>query len=396
MLQISDRVSRIAASQTVRIGELALAMQLRGRDVIQLATGEPDFDTPAVIRNAAIDAISRGATRYTPVRGTPEIRAAVCRKLSRDNQLHCTDDQVMVTAGAKQALALALEVLVGARQEVIVPAPYWVSYPEMVKLADGIPVFTPLRADLGYKLSPDDLSRAISARSRVLILNTPGNPAGNVYTREELLSIADVCRRHGIRILSDEIYEKIVFNGRHHSIAACDRRIADLTVTINGCSKAFAMTGWRIGYAAGRADIIAAMAKLAGQRTTCPSSISQAAASAALDCRPGTISDMTDAYRRRRDLMVAGLNAAGIRCRKPAATFYLFADIRNLLGRKYRKQELTSSQDFTMRLLEHAGVAVVPGEAFGAPHHIRLSFAAARKTIEQGIERIAAFVGQLS
>jgi aspartate aminotransferase len=394
VIPISPRATRISPSQTAAFSDLAAQLRRQGRDVVSLAAGEPDFDTPPGIIEAAHKALNRGQTRYTPVRGIASLREAVRHKLHRDNGLAYEDDAVMVTAGAKQAVALAVEVLAGPGDEVLVPAPYWVSYPEMVRLAGAEPVIVPA-ATRDFKLKATALARAVSPRTRALILNSPCNPTGVVYRRDELLSIAEICAAGNIAVISDEIYEKIIFEGRHASIAAAHPGCREQTVVINGCSKAYAMTGWRIGYAAGPPPVIAAMAALVSQRTTCACSFSQEAAAHALENEPGEVSAMRTAYRRRRDLMGAALADAGIACPLPPATFYLLADIRHLLPRTWRRMRIETTQQFALLLLRNAGVAVVPGEPFGAPGHIRLSFATSRSRIEVAMDRMAAFIRQL-
>lgn len=389
---LSPRASLVTPSQTAAFSNLAEVLRRKGRDVVSLAAGEPDFDTPPLICSAAKQALSEGMTRYTPVRGTVRLREAVRLKLSRDNGLDYPDEAVMVTAGAKQAVALAVEVLAGPGDEVLVPAPFWVSYPEMVKLAGAEPVIVHTNERSCYKLDASTLAGAISPRTRAMILNSPCNPTGSLYRRDELLEIAEICIKNRIAIISDEIYEKIIFEGRHVSIAAVQAGCRDLSVVVNGCSKAYAMTGWRIGYAAGPPPVIDAMAALASQRTTCPCSVSQAAAVRALASEPAEVAIMRESYRRRRDLMAASLAQMGIACTLPQATFYLLADIRHFLSCTWRKMRIETAHDFAMLLLEEGGVAVVPGDPFGAPGHIRLSFATARSRIQTAMERMAAFV----
>ncbi len=390
---LSPRAGRVSASPTAAFSDLAERLRRRGRDVISLAAGEPDFDTPASIVKAAHEALDQGRTRYAPVRGLPEMRRAVRRKLVRDNGLACEDENIMVTAGAKQAVALAVEVLAGPGDEVVVPTPYWVSYPEMVRLAGARPVAA--ATGDGFKLDADGLSRVLSPRTRALILNSPCNPTGAVYSAEELRAIADVCIAAGIAVISDEIYEKIVFDGRHDSIAAVDPRMRDHTVVVNGCSKAYAMTGWRIGYASGPPRVIAAMAALASQRTTSACTFSQAAAAFALENEPPEVGRMCAAYRRRRDLMAAALADMDIACPLPPATFYLLADIRDRLPARLGDTDIPDAHHFARVLLEQTGVAVVPGEPFGAPGHLRLSFATSRARIRRATERLAAFLRRL-
>jgi len=396
MTRLSAKIAHIAASDTVRISNLAMQMKQEGVDVVSFAAGEPDFDTPAFIKKASVDAISNGVTKYTPVRGLPVLLKSICSKLKRDNAIFYTDEEIIVTTGAKQAITLALDALVDNEDEVIIAAPYWVSYPEMVKLSGGVPVIADTQPANGYKLTEDILARLITERTKVLILNSPNNPTGAVYGWEELCKIAEICIKKAIYIIADEIYEYILFDGHHRSIAGVSEDAKKRVVTVNGVSKAWAMTGWRIGYAAASKDIISAMAKLMGQRTTNACSISQMAALAALNGDLAVVSKMTDEYRKRRDLLTKGLHEIGIRCSPPPATFYLFPDIAFLLSKKYQGERIGTTYNFCMSLLQEAGVATVPGKAFGAPTHIRLSFATSQKIILEGIRRIGDFLTKLA
>lgn len=368
---------------------LALATELRaaGRDVISLGAGEPDFDTPPHIRAAAIEAINRGETRYTPIDGTAELKAAIARKLSRDNQLDYPARQIVVTCGAKQALFNLCLALLGPGDEAIVPAPYWVSYPDMVRLAGAEPVFIATGIEQDFKIASAQLEAAITERTRLLIINSPSNPTGASYTRAELEALGAIVERHpGVVVLSDDIYEHIHWGDEPFvSFATACPALADRTVTTNGVSKAYAMTGWRIGYAAGPEELIAAMKTVQSQSTSNPCSISQAAAVAALDGDQGCVAEMTAAYRQRHDFFVAELNSLpGFECRPGEGTFYAFPKVDEALG----ALGMNSDVELVEFLLNEVDVACVPGSAFGAPGYIRLSFACSMAALEKSLGRI--------
>jgi aspartate aminotransferase len=368
---------------------LALATELRaaGRDLISLGAGEPDFDTPAHIRAAAIDAINSGETRYTPIDGTAELKAAIQRKFARDNQLDYPASGIVVTSGAKQALFNLCVALLGPGDEAIVPAPYWVSYPDMVRLADAEPVFVEAGIEQHFRITPTQLEAAITDRTRLLILNSPSNPTGASYTRAELESLGAVIERHpNIVVVSDDIYEHIHWAEEPFtSFATACPALLERTVTTNGVSKAYAMTGWRIGYAAGPQELIAAMKTVQSQSTSNPCSVSQAAAIAALDGDQGCVAEMAEAYRKRHDFVVAALNdIPGFSCRPGEGTFYAFPRVAGALG----ALGIDDDVGFVEHLLNEADVACVPGSAFGAPGHVRLSFACSMGELETALGRI--------
>ena len=368
---------------------LALAAELRaaGRDLISLGAGEPDFDTPPHIRAAAIDAINRGETRYTPIDGTPELKAAIQRKLSRDNQLDYGASQIVVTSGAKQALFNLCLGLLGPGDEAIIPAPYWVSYPDMVRLAGADPVIIEAGMEQHFMITADQLEAAITERTRLLILNSPSNPTGASYSRAELEKLGAVIERHpDIVIVSDDIYEHIHWGDEPFcSFASACPALLDRTVTTNGVSKAYAMTGWRIGYAAGPLELIAAMKTIQSQSTSNACSVSQAAAVAALDGDQDCVTEMASAYRRRHDFVVAALNdIPGFDCRPGEGTFYAFPRVAEAAGALGKDGDV----DFVEFLLNEADVACVPGSAFGAPGHIRLSFACSMEELAEALGRI--------
>jgi aspartate aminotransferase len=366
---------------------LATELRAAGRDLISLGAGEPDFDTPAHIRAAAIDAINRGETRYTPIDGTAELKAAIQRKFARDNQLDYPASGIVVTSGAKQALFNLCVALLGPGDEAIVPAPYWVSYPDMVRLADAEPVFVEAGIEQHFRITPTQLEAAITDRTRLLILNSPSNPTGASYTRAELESLGAVIERHpNIVVVSDDIYEHIHWAEEPFtSFATACPALLERTVTTNGVSKAYAMTGWRIGYAAGPQELIAAMKTVQSQSTSNPCSVSQAAAIAALDGDQGCVAEMAEAYRKRHDFVVAALNdIPGFSCRPGEGTFYAFPRVAGALG----ALGIDDDVGFVEHLLNEADVACVPGSAFGAPGHVRLSFACSMGELETALGRI--------
>ncbi len=392
---ISERVRSISASMTLAISAKAKKMRKEGIDVVGFGAGEPDFGTPAHICEAAIAAVREGFTRYTPSSGTPELKQAICTKLERDNNLKYQVSQVIVSCGAKHSLFNVILSLCNKGDEVIIPSPYWVSYPEMVKAAEGIPVLITTDETQEFKISASQLEEAISPRTKAFILNSPANPTGVVYTEEELLEIARVVVDHKIICISDEIYEKIIYDGlKHISIASLGKDIKKQTVLINGVSKAYAMTGWRIGYAvAENEELIKAMSNLQSHSTSNPSSISQKAAQVALEGPQGCVEEMVAAFRERRDFIVKEINSIkGISCIKPEGAFYVFASIKSLLGKKYRDTLITDSLQFSQLLLDEAKVAVVPGAVFGAEGYLRFSYATDKETIAEGMKRIKEFV----
>ena len=368
---------------------LALAAELRaaGRDLISLGAGEPDFDTPAHIRAAGIEAINTGDTKYTPIDGTAKLKAAIQRKFERENLLAYEPAQIIVTSGAKQALFNLCLALLGPGDEAIVPAPYWVSYPDMVRLAGAEPVVVEAGIDQDFKITPAQLEKAITDRTRLFILNSPSNPTGASYSRAELQALGALLGRHdGIVVLSDDIYEHIHWADEPFvSFATACPDLKHRTVTTNGVSKAFAMTGWRIGYAAGPLELITAMKTVQSQSTSNPCSISQAAAVAALDGDQACVAEMTAAYRERHDFIVSALNdIPGVECRPGEGTFYAFPKIRGAIDAR----NMTDDVEFVTYLLNEADVACVPGSAFGAPGYIRASFACSLAELEQATQRI--------
>ncbi len=392
MFRPSPSLARIKPSPTIAVTSLARELRRQGRDIIGLGAGEPDFDTPDHIKEAAIAAIRRGETKYTAVDGTPELKAAIAEKFRRENGLEFAPEEISVGAGGKQVIYNALLATVGPGDEVVIPAPYWVSYPDMVLLAGGEPRIVPCPAERGFKLTPEALEAAITRRTRWLILNSPSNPTGAAYRAEELAALAEVLRRHPhVWVLSDDIYEHLVYDGfRFATLLQVAPDLRERTLTVNGVSKAYAMTGWRIGYGAGPRELIRAMATLQSQSTTNPCSISQAAAVAALTGPQDFLAEWRERFRERRDLVVAMLSRApGLSCPRPQGAFYVYPGCAGVIGRRTPSgRELRTSEDFVKYLLEEHGVAVVHGAAFGLDPHFRISYATAIDQLEEACRRI--------
>ncbi len=398
MIKLSKRAQLLKPSATLSMAAKARQMKAGGVNVVSFATGEPDFDTPVAIREAGKRAIDEGLTRYTPSGGLPELKAAIREKLRRDEGLNYSDDEVIVTCGAKQAIFDALQVMIDPGDEVIVPAPYWVSYPEQVQLAGGTPVF--LKADEGnaFKLTPSQLEKAISSRTRAIILNYPSNPTGSTYSRNELAAIAKICVERNVAIISDEIYEKLLFiDAPHVSIASAHPSARDITVVVNGVSKAYAMTGWRMGYAAGPREIISKMSAFVEQDNSGIPGFVQRACVTALTSPQDDVTRMRDEFKLRRDLMLKRLLAIpGIRCHVPDGTFYLLPNMRAYLDRNIGGRQISDATSLAEYLLESAHIATVSGDPFGAPGHIRLSYATSRENIEEGVRRLAEALAKLA
>lgn len=394
-MKLSQKALGISPSPTLAIDAKAKQMVKDGLDIIGFGAGEPDFDTPEVIKNEAMVALKRGETKYTPASGTLGLKEAVCFKMERDHGLKYNANQVVICCGAKHALYNLFQVICDPGDEVIIPAPYWVSYSEQILMTGAKPVILPTNEASGFKMTPAQLKAAITPKTIALILNSPSNPTGAVYTKAELEAIAAVAVENKITVISDEIYEKLIYEGEHFSIASLGPAIKDLTMIINGVSKTFAMTGWRIGYAVGDLKVIKAMGDLQSHSTSNPTTFCQPASVLALRQPPEeVINDMVAEFRKRRDFMVETINKiSGISCIKPAGAFYVFANISGLLGKAIQGRKITDSDNFAELLLEYGKVAVVPGSGFGAPEFIRLSYATSMEKIEKGLARLAQFVG---
>jgi aspartate aminotransferase len=396
-VRLADRAKNISPSPTLAIDARAKKMIAAGEKVINFGAGEPDFDTPEHIKEAAMAAIRMGKTRYTPVGGILELREAIVKKLKVDNGLDYTTDQIVVSVGAKHSLYNAMMVLLQPGDEVILPAPYWVTYLEQIKLASAVPVIIQTSQENGFKLTAEQLRSVISPRTRMVILNSPGNPTGAVYSRDELLELGKVIEEFGLVVISDEIYEKLIYDDyRHISIASLSPALKELTVIINGMSKAYAMTGWRIGYAAAPAEVAKAMVDLQSHSTSNPTSIAQAASVAALTGTQEPLKEMVAEFRRRRDYMLQRLNAMpGISCSTPHGAFYVFPSIAGYIGRQYKGRRINGASDLASLLLDEVKVAVVPGVAFGDDRCFRLSYATSMENIEEGLNRIEQFISRI-
>ena len=392
-ITLSERVTRLKPSASIAAKAIVNELRAQGRKIVDFTIGEPDLDTPPAIVSAAIEALRAGDTHYTASNGIPALRRAISAKLARENGLSFSAEEIVVGLGAKQLIFETFAATLDPGAEVIVPAPFWVSYPDIVRLNGGTPVIVPCAAATGFKLTAAALEAAIGARTRWLVLCAPSNPTGALYERAELAALAEVLLRHPqVAVLTDDIYEHLVYDGaRTLSILEVEPALAGRVVVVNGLSKAYAMTGWRIGYAAGPAPVMAAITKLIGQSTTCPCSFAQTAAVAALEGDQSPVREMVEIYRRRRDLMHARLSQIpGLRCDKPQGAFYIYLDVSGLIGRKTPDgSPLHSDRDVSLYLLRAAGVAVMDGESYGLSPYLRLSFATSEDTIDEGCALIA-------
>ena len=396
-LTISHRCQNIAPSVTLQIDARAKEMRAAGLDVIGFGAGEPDFPTPQHICDAAKEALDLGMTRYTPAAGTKELRKAICEKLRRDNDMTYIYGDILVSNGAKHSLYTIFQAIIDPGDEVLIPTPCWVSYPEMVRMAGGVPIFIPADESTNFIPTSRDIASRVTRRTKAIIITSPSNPNGSVWEQEQLQFVADLAVSHPFYVISDEIYEKLIYDGRKHlSIAQLGEQIKAQTFLVNGMSKAYAMTGWRIGYVAGPRHEITAMANFQSQATSNANTIAQYAAMKALQGDQSCVDEMVKEFEKRRDLMVERINAIpGISCRKPQGAFYIMMNIRQLLGRTYNGRVLESSMDFAELLLAEKQVAVVPGVAFEAEGYCRLSYAVSADQINRGLDRIEEFVRTL-
>ena len=399
---LADRMKHLAPSSTLAVQAKARELRARGIDVISFGAGEPDFDTPAHIKEAAVEAMRRGQTKYTEVGGIPELRAAVCTKLKRDNDLAYEPADVLISVGAKHTLYNLFTAVLNPGDEVLVPSPYWVSYPEQVKLVGGVPVPVTTDEATGFDLDPERLRAAVTSRTKVVVVNSPNNPTGAVFSTSALEAVARLAREHDLLVVSDECYEPMTYDGRHFSIAQLGADAKARTLVVNTCSKAYAMTGWRIGFAAGPRAVIRAMTDVQSQMTSNASSIAQWAAVEALGGPQDEVAKMAAEFDRRRRIIVDGLNALpGVSCVMPKGAFYAFANVSGLAGRRVPAvgampaRTLAGSADVTEFLLTHARVAVVPGVDFGSDAHVRLSYATSTELIREGLARMAAALAPL-
>ncbi|MCT8976795.1 pyridoxal phosphate-dependent aminotransferase [Clostridium sp. CX1] len=393
----SRKAEQIAPSITLAITAKAKKMRSEGIDVIGFGAGEPDFNTPEHIQEAAIKAIKNGFTKYTPTSGIMELKEAIIEKFKKDNGLSYNASQIIVSTGAKQCLANAFEATLNPGDEVIVPVPYWVSYPELIKLADGVPVFVQTKEEKDFKYTIEELNKVVTDKTKMIIINSPNNPTGTVYTKEELESLANFAKEKDILILADEIYEKLIYgNTKHESIASLSEDAYKRTIVINGVSKAYSMTGWRIGYAAASEEIVKLMSNIQSHTTSNPSSIAQYASVEALNGNSSDMDEMITEFKKRRDYMVDKINSIdGLSCIKPEGAFYVMVNISRLFGKKVDGIEIKDSMGFSDLLLEKQKVAVVPGIGFGLDNYVRLSYATSMENIKNGLDRIENFTGML-
>lgn len=393
-MYISEKAKRVKASSTLAIDSKFKAMKAEGIDVVGFGTGEPDFDTPDDIKAAAIDALNRGITKYTPASGTLDLKKAVCRKLLRDNGLTYQPSDIVISNGAKHSLTNIFTAICNPGDEVIIPAPFWVSYPEMVALADGKSVILNTTEENEFKISAEDFENAITDKTRAIIINSPSNPTGSVYSEEELRAIAEVAVKHNIYIISDEVYEHLVYDGaKHVSIASFGEDIKKLTIVVNAMSKTYAMTGWRIGYTACEKELATAMANIQSHATSNPNSFAQAASCVALDGSLDCVNMMKEEFKKRRDYMYERINSIeGVSCIKPNGAFYIMMNIDKIIGRTLYGKKINGSDDFAELFLEKALVAIVPCSGFGADNYLRWSYATSMESIRKGLDRLEKFI----
>lgn len=396
MTSLSKKVDRIQESQTLAISALAKKLRAEGKDVISLSAGEPDFPTPENVKQAAIKAIRDNFTKYTQNPGTPELREAVAQKFRRDNGLDVKASNILISNGGKHSLTNALQAICNPGDEVIVPAPYWVSFPEMVKLADGTPVILNTKEEKGFTFDASDVEPLVTSKTKAIIVNTPSNPTGAVISEQQLRSVAELARQKDFFIISDEIYEKIIYDDNKHFSVGSIENVKDRVITSCGVSKAYSMTGWRIGFIAANEDIIKRAAKIQSQMTSNASSISQAAALEALTGPQDAVEKMRVAFQKRRDVMLDRLSRIdGVSVNKPGGAFYFFPSVKELFGKQFNGKKLESSMDVVQYLLAEAMVALVPGIAFGMDSNIRMSYAYSEKELTEAADRIAAAVAKL-
>ncbi len=392
-LQISKKASGVSASPTLAIDSKFKQMKAQGVPVVGFGAGEPDFNTPDNIKAAAIAAIENNITKYTPASGTLELKSAVCDKIKRDTGLEYTPANIVISNGGKHSLTNTFMCILDPGDEVILPAPYWVSYPEMIKMADGVPVLINTTEENGFKFSADDFRAAITDKTKALVLNTPSNPTGMLYTKAELEQIAKIAVENNIYVVFDEIYEKLVYEGEHTNIATLGDEIRDLTIIVNGLAKTYAMTGWRIGYIAANEKLAKAMANIQSHATSNPNSVAQAAAVEALLGDQSFIEDMKKTYIERKNYMVERINNIdGLSCLNPDGAFYIFMNVKNVLGKEHYGKMINTAGELCEDILERALVALVPSEGFGIDGYVRLSYATSMEVIKTGLDRIEQYL----
>ena len=394
---LSDRIQRLAESETIAMSQKSRDLKALGHDVINLSLGEPDFNTPEIIKKAGIQAIEDNVSHYTPVPGLVEVRTSICKKLKRDNDLDYSIDQIVVSTGAKQSLINTVLCLVNPGEKVVVATPYWVSYKEMIGFAQGEMIEVKAGVEQNFKITPQQLDEHLDRDTKLFMFSSPSNPTGGAYSKDEMLALGEVFKKYpNVFIISDEIYEHIRFEGEHFSLAAIPE-LYDRVITVNGVSKSFAMTGWRIGYIASSKEIAGACNKMQGQFTSAPSGISQMATIAAMEMDPAELRPMVNEFKKRRELMISGLSAIeGLVCNRPEGAFYLFPKVSSLFGKSHNGRQINNAGDLCMYLLEMAHVATVSGGAFGADEYIRLSYAASEEDLQKALNRIKSAIEQLS
>lgn len=397
-MKLSKRSQKVNASMTLALSAKAGQMKADGHDVVSFGAGEPDFNTPEHIAEAGKEAIDKGFTKYTAAAGTKDLKKAVQKKFKKDNGLDYDLDQIIISNGAKHSLFNTFQTILNSGDEVIISRPYWVSYPETVKLGGGVPVFVDAEEENDFKMKIEDLKKAVTDKTKALILNSPNNPTGCVYSREELKEIADLAVKEDFFVVSDEIYEELIYGDAEHvSIASFGEEIKERTIVINGMSKAYAMTGWRIGFAAGPKEIVDIMSNIQSHATSNPNSIAQYASTVGLNESKKVTKEMVKAFKERRNYMVKTINdMAKVSCKKPEGAFYVMMNIENLIGRKYEEKEIDGSMTFADILLEESKVAVIPGKAFGNDKFVRLSYATSLEDIKRGLERVKEFVNKVN
>lgn len=397
MIELSERLNAMEESATIAMSRKSRELKLEGKDIISLSLGEPDFNTPQFIKDAALEAMNNNFTKYTPVPGYDDLRAAISNKFKRDNDLDYGIDQIVASTGAKQSIANVVLSVVGKGDEVIIPAPFWVSYIEIVKVSEATPVIVNAGIENDFKITPAQLEAAITPNTRMMIFSTPCNPTGSVYSSEELRGLADVIVKYPqLVVISDEIYEHINFTSQHSSLAQFDD-VYEQVVTINGVSKAWAMTGWRLGYIGASKQIAGACSKMQGQFTSAPSSIAQKASIAAVEADPATLKDMIAAFEGRRELVLNALNKIeGVKTNVPEGAFYVFPDVSSFFGKSHNGETINGANDLAMYLLNEANVALVTGEAFGDKNCIRISYAASEETLTEAMRRVREALEKLS
>lgn len=392
-LHISKKAAQVSPSPTLSIDAKFKQMKKQGVPVVGFGAGEPDFDTPDNIKESAIEAIKAGVTKYTPASGTLELKQAICKKMHHDYGLDYDTANIVVSNGAKHSLTNIFTCICDPGDEVIIPIPYWVSYPEMVKLADGVPVYIETTEEKNFKFTAQQLKDAITDRTRALVMTTPSNPTGMIYTREELKEIAKIAVENNIYVVFDEIYEKLIYEGEHTNIAALGEEIKELTIVVNGMAKAYAMTGWRIGYTASNAALAKAMSNVQSHATSNPNSMAQYASVEALNGDQSAIDVMKAEYVKRRDYMVERINSIdGLSCKKPSGAFYIFMNVKELLGKKHYGKTIHTASELCDDILDRALVALVPSEGFGIEGYVRLSYATSMEAIKTGLDRIESYI----